>query len=1037
MARIIQLNVNHSGPSQDNLLQLMEELNAGLAVVAEPHRIPRGNPKWIHSVEDPPLTAIIWRKCENLFLPPQTLERGRGYCMIRWNELRIVSCYISPNSTIRQFNNYLDELQLVTNGYLGSPILILGDFNAHNREWGGKVTDTRGRLLKEWLDNLGLFVMNSEGVPTCVRPQGNSIVDLCIGNASAQSRIFSLEVSVDIVTVSDHRAIIIDLIATEAANRFTKINAVFPRWNYKKLNTDMMNAAAIFGSWAMEARGECDANERADRLDRTLKDISDISMPRSKGFRRVSAYWWSEELASTRAVVVKERRAWTRAKKRGDQVVVAGRYATYRLALGKYRLDIKRSKNKAWKELLNNIDDDPWGVPYKLVLNKLRPVTHPVSETLPCELVKHMVNILFPVNKEEENSRGELNPFVWQEEYSVSRAEVRSAMSKFRKDKKAPGPDGIVGGIVSGSGGPLMDMWAECFTRCLREGMFPDSWKVARLVLLKKKEGDPADPGIYRPICLLNEAGKLFERVIVDRINRHLKEANALSKDQYGFRAGHSTIDAILRLRNFVESHTTEGRVVVAVSIDIANAFNSLPWKVIRNAMVKMEFPSYLCRAVSAYLRNRRLLYLDCFGNCVTRRLSCGVPQGSVLGPTLWNIGYNEILDSDLSADCGIFCYADDTVVLSAGQDYEEAAHSVMVASYTIINRIEKLGLRVAPNKTEVMVFPARAYKRNRYINIKGNDVEVQNKMKYLGVVIDGSWNFQAHFEMIAAKVEKTVGHLHRLMPNIKGPSEHKRKLYASVVFSILLYGAPVWWNSLGDRVISNRLNNITRRIAQRVCRTYRTVSCTAALLLAGIPKLEITARRLARAFVRVRTVERERGPLEWRAREKINVEMKARSLRTWKRALLQMGRNDSGLRIRLAITPVLVEWCERGHGMMTYHMSQMMTGHGCFNAFLHRIRKVDSPACAHCEEEFDDAQHTLEYCPEWREWRTDLMMAIGPDLSLVVIVRQILTDRLKWQAFAAFCGEVLTRKEAAERNRQAQDRRPRIGHLDSDVSDN
>lgn len=144
--------------------------------------------------------------------------------------------------------------------------MILGDFNAHNRKWGGTSTDTRGRLLRKWLDLLGLFVMNTGGVATCIRPQGNSVVDLCIGNACAQSRIFNIEVSVDLVTVSDHRMIIIDLVATEAANRFTRISKIYPRWNFKKMNPDLMTAAAIFWSWTMETRGECDASARVDGL---------------------------------------------------------------------------------------------------------------------------------------------------------------------------------------------------------------------------------------------------------------------------------------------------------------------------------------------------------------------------------------------------------------------------------------------------------------------------------------------------------------------------------------------------------------------------------------------------------------------------------------------------------------------------------------------------------------------------------------------------------------------------------------------------
>lgn len=157
--------------------------------------------------------------------------------------------------------------------------------------------------------------------------------------------------------------------------------------------------------------------------------------------------------------------------------------------------------------------------------------------------------------------------------------------------------------------------------------------------------------------------------------------------------------------------------------------------------------------------------------------------------------------------------------------------------------------------------------------------------MKYLGVIIDGDWNYRAHFDMVAEKAEKTVGHLHKLMPNIRGPSENKRRLYASVVFSILLYGVPVWL-SVENRNIRSRLGNITRRVAQRVCRTYSTVSSTAALIVAGTPPLHITAKRLAKAFFKIRLAEREWSSLELRSKEKINFKLKVKFIEWWKRSI-------------------------------------------------------------------------------------------------------------------------------------------------------
>ncbi|XP_026744691.1 uncharacterized protein LOC113506027 [Trichoplusia ni] len=169
---------------------------------------------------------------------------------------------------------------------------------------------------------------------------------------------------------------------------------------------------------------------------------------------------------------------------------------------------------------------------------------------------------------------------------AITEGEMEASIACLRPKKTAPGPDGVPARALTLALGPLESRFRGLLNSCLEEGRFPDTWKTGRLVLLRK-EGRPADsPSGYRPVVLLDEAGKLFERIIAARIVRHLERTGpSLSDCQYGFRARRSTVDAIKVVQEFAADAVARGGVAVAVSLDIANAFNSLPHQCIETAL--------------------------------------------------------------------------------------------------------------------------------------------------------------------------------------------------------------------------------------------------------------------------------------------------------------------------------------------------------------------------------------------------------------------------------------------------------------------
>ncbi|XP_071579058.1 uncharacterized protein [Temnothorax nylanderi] len=132
------------------------------------------------------------------------------------------------------------------------------------------------------------------------------------------------------------------------------------------------------------------------------------------------------------------------------------------------------------------------------------------------------------------------------------------------------------------------------------------------------------------------------------------------------------------------------------------------------------------------------------------------------------------------------------------------------------------------------------------------------------------------------------------------------------------------------------------------------------------------------------------------------------------------------GKRVAQAVQPVLEEWVE---GVKERHLSfyavQVITGHGCFGKYLHRIGKERTTRCWHCPEGADTAQHTLEFCPAWEDERRALRTKIGEDLSLPAVIaattRPGEAGRENWRAFVSFCETVMSRKEADERVRREE----------------
>jgi hypothetical protein len=704
---------------------------------------------------------------------------------------------------------------------------------------------------------------------------------------------------------------------------------------------------------------------------------------------RKPAYWWTPEIANTRAACVTLRRAMMRAKGNERNRELAAE--KYRKARKDLKYQILKSKEKPWKKLVEDVDENPWGTGYKAAMGKFVRETPPTGAETREAVRKLFPNTPLPVwirQPPEEVAEFDLK-------------EIEAAANKLRP-KKAPGPDGFSAEIVKATVRAVPDVILQIANGCLRERMFPIEWKRAKLALISKGKADCQGKRKFRPICLLDCLGKLMEHLIRARLADELEEKGGLSDAQYGFREGLSTqhaIEEVLKVARYANAGSWGRKDYCAlITLDVENAFNTAPWAGIVEALRKRNTSEYLISLIQSYLTDRSLEVDE----QTTIGVSCGVPQGSVLGPTLWNVLYDGVLGLELPEGLRLIAFADDLAVLVTAKTEQELMSLANYALERVVGWMEEIGLKLAVQKTEAVLLVGKRRPGNVKFQIGGEEILPATSLKYLGVRMDRAMTFVPHVEEVAAKAEKMVAVLGRIMPNMKGPGSSRRKLLSAVVHSRLLYGAAGWADGLKYKKNVETLNRVQRRVLVRVASAYRTVSAEALQVLTGVLPADLQAE--GRVLLHRQLCSKE--------------EVKKRQLRKWQ---ARWQTTDKGSWTR-KLLPEIATWIERGHGQLTYYLTQALSGHGCFASFLLKIGKEETDGCWFCGDR-DDPEHTLFVCERWDRERLLLMRKTAEWPTNENFVEILLRSQADWDATAEFTMAVLRGKEDEERKREANGR--------------
>ena len=331
----------------------------------------------------------------------------------------------------------------------------------------------------------------------------------------------------------------------------------------------------------------------------------------------------------------------------------------------------------------------------------------------------------------------------------------------------------------------------EIINMSFATGVYPELLKTAKVIPIFKNKGDQLMMANYRPISLLSNINKNFEKLVYSRVNSFLNLHNCIYEFQYGFRANHSTNHALVSLTEMIREALDNSYFACGIFIDLQKAFDTVDHFILLKKLDHYGIRGLANNWFKSYLTNRKQFVSINGINSSNQSLHYGVPQGSILGPLLFLIYINDLHKSIKYST--VHHFADDTNLLVVGKD--------IVKIQKLINRDLKLlstwlranKISLNASKTELIIFrdPRKKIIHELNIKINGKRLVPQNFVKYLGIYIDCHLNWNAHLTEMSSKLSRANGMLCKIRHFVS--SEILKIIYYGIFSSIFTYGSQIW----------------------------------------------------------------------------------------------------------------------------------------------------------------------------------------------------------------------------------------------------
>ena len=582
----------------------------------------------------------------------------------------------------------------------------------------------------------------------------------------------------------------------------------------------------------------------------------------------------------------------------------------------------------------------------------------------------------------------------------TSEVEVQRLLSLLNVHKST-GPDAIGNWVLKHCSTSLCKPLTAVFNKSLCDGIFPSVWKQANVCPVFKK-GNKSDKTNYRPISLLSNTSKILEKIVYKRLYEFLTDNNLLTEQNSGFKKNDSTINQLLKIVHQIYQDINDGKDTCMVFLDVSKAFDKVWHEGLLFKIRQMGITGSLFDWLKSYIsaRCQKVVLNGMESNLCF--LESGVPQGSILGPLLFLIFINDIVDE---MECNINLFADDTSVQQRITD---------ITSFNKVNRdLQRLTgfgkqwlVIFNAIKTEYIII---SRKRNRLnhpdLFLNGDVLTEVDQHIHLGVTISNTLSWSFHINAAIAKADRRLSVIRRCQ-NIL-PRSCKEMLYKTTIRPVLDYGDIIYDPCLKSE--SEAIEKFQRKAALVCTGAFRITSNERLLNELGLEKME-TRRKVHRQTLFYKIVKSLSPPylrqicnliphntdaynlrrnnsllVPFIRKEIFSKSFFPKTIREWNNLSTETKESDSVKSFKNKLKNIYGpneanKLYVYGHGRSTTNHCRMRLGLSHLRSHLYNYNLINTPFCENevCDHVVETPSHYLLNCPKYAEERHVMLSEIS-----------------------------------------------------------